>query len=158
MAISASSKVERIKQYLFYTVLILIFGAFLLLITPLGPGMYYNSIKKANPLDQPVKPWATRSMFQLGRFYQMTLRTEKAQETYKELMYDWYEDHGKEMEIPADDPWVGKAIYWNAEILWDTGFKIQAREQWGLFLDRYDGVPGIEQNLLDNANARMQRY
>ena len=115
MAISQNARVEKFKQWLMYAIVLAIVVVFMCLITPIGPGMYRAKIDKYNKVGEPVKPWATESMYGLGRFYQMTMRSESALETYKELIDVWYDENGEAMQIPERDLWVGRAMYWLLE-------------------------------------------
>ncbi len=85
---------------------------------PWGPRWVENRIKQQNPVTQPIQPGATESLFKLGRFYQITMRDEEAAEIYTFMLSEWYynPEHRRAMGIETGEPWVGKALFFLAEI------------------------------------------
>ncbi len=136
---------------------VLLFGVpSFLAFTPMGPQYVFDYIVRENPVDKPIQPWGTEWMFKLGYFYSVTMRESEAKKCY-ETMETWYWKNFKKMQLEKGEPWIGRAVFYHAEILNRT-HKQKAFEMFGYYLDNFSSHPDSDPVLNQRATLLRRIY
>ncbi|MHC4873837.1 MAG: hypothetical protein ACYTFY_18475 [Planctomycetota bacterium] len=124
--------------------------------SPAGPATLKWYIYKKNPIDQPVKPWATEWMYKLSRYYSITLSDGNAAENYK-TMFKYYHKR-KTTGIPKGDKYIGMALFQDAMLLHDTGHGQQAAHKFKSFLVHFGNNADVPDEYKNIAKMRAQGW
>lgn len=147
---------EQVKKGSLITVLLLLIILPILFMSPAGPAILKWYVFKNNPIEQPVQPWATEWMYNLGRYYSITLDDKGAQENYK-TMFKYYHKR-KVNKIPDDDKYIGMALFQDAVILNETGHGQWAAQRFKQFLVHFGKNPDIPDEFKNIAKTRAQGW
>ncbi|MHC4886129.1 MAG: tetratricopeptide repeat protein [Planctomycetota bacterium] len=148
----AKTKMERLKDGLFWG-FIIFFLVLPFLAGIFGPGMLENHIKKHNPPEAPVKPWATKYRYYLGVCYDFRLNEKDAQRVYLESI-DWYND--EERNIPEDDIWIGRSVFNYGALLWAKRKRQFAIQYFEFFLEQWSEHPEVDKKKVLQAEKRLR--
>jgi hypothetical protein len=150
------SRYEKFKDIMFYGTLILLIILPVIVISPIGKNAAKWYVYRHNSAEEEVQPDATKMMYYLGRYYSITLDDNGAREVFKEL-FKWYQNKDK-TKISPDDPWVGRALFYDAKLLEDTGHKQWGKRRYKVFMMYFGNNPEIPAEMKSMAKRRAGVY